>query len=157
MTASVFHKIKLEAIRQFFPTMLLILGIVACDTRNGVDREAVKNEMANRELKRLRISDILQGAQKLSSDYFALTVSAEKSIWKDSLSMEENVLLLNEAREEVQALAEAFQYAVEQSLPLEDHVEESGEYVLVYHPVVRSDSLTVIQLTIPKKTIVKLL
>lgn len=137
--------------------ILLLAGWVSCDTQNGVDRSAVKKEMANRELKRLRISDLIKGAQELSTTYFAATDSLETKALRDSLDIQEEPIIMVQSTQEEKELFEAFFYAVQENLPLEDYVTESGESILVYHPIKVEDSLSLIRLKIPKKTIVKML
>ena len=157
MIASLFDKLHSYTSCQAILIGLLLFSLFSCDTRNGVDRAIVKEEMANRELKRLRLSDIIKGAEELSTRYFSLTNLESRATWRDSLGIQERTILPSEASQEEKELIEAFQYVIEQQLLLEDYTMESGVNILIYHPTTEADSLIVTQLQISKKTIVKML
>ena len=66
-----FARINFPGLNSFKSYLFLFLvALLSCDTQNGVDREAVKKEMANRELKRLRNSDIVRRGEEIGKKYF---------------------------------------------------------------------------------------
>ena len=125
-----------------------------CDTRNGVDREAIKQEMANRELKRLRNSDIVQRGEEIGKTYFSLSDTSEAVAFADSLNLKV-IELKSGGTEEERELLEAFLYASENNQDLDDYVSDTNEEVFFYHPEMVGKSLVVTRLTISKKEIVR--
>ncbi len=132
--------------------MTLSILISSCDTQNGVDREAVKREMANRELKRLRNSDILKRGEEIGKKYFE--TSTDAAALADSLKLEVKVLIVAETEEEKQLL-EAFSYAVENNQDIEDYLSDTPQEIFFYHPKLEGDSLLVTRITIAKKVVVQ--
>lgn len=135
--------------------LLLTLGslLSGCDTRNGVDREAVKKEMASRELKRLRNSDILQRGEEIGKKYFSFSDPNQAIAFADSLTLAITEVKSGETEEEKELL-EAFLYATENNQDIEDYISDSPEQVLFYHPEIVGKYLVVTRLTISKKVIV---
>lgn len=140
--------------RMMWLLMTITLITTGCDTQNGVDREAVKKEMANRELKRLRNSDILQRGEEIGKKYFSLADSSQTIAFSDSLSLKVSKLKAGETEEE-RELLEAFIYASENNQDLDDYLTDKAELVFFYHPEMIGDKLVVTRLTISKKAIVK--
>lgn len=134
--------------------LFVVIVIPGCDTRNGVDRAAVKEEMANRELKRLRNSDIIQRGEEIGKRYFELTDTQQAQEFADSLQIEVKQLLTTSTEEEKQ-LMEAFVYATENNQGVEDYISDTPDAVLFYRPVQVQDSLIVTRLIISKKEIVR--
>lgn len=136
--------------------LLLTIGTLlpSCDTQNGVDREAVKEEMANRELKRLRKSDILRRGEEIGKRYFEMAKTGEIQAFADSLSIIATEFNSAETKEE-QELLDAFIYASEHNQDLTDYLSDTPELVYFYHPEVVGEHLLVTRLTITKKAIVK--
>ena len=139
--------------RMMFLLLTFVIILTGCDTQNGVDREAVKKEMANRELKRLRNSDILQRGEEIGKSYFEMA-ETEQQAFVDSLSIVVTELKAAETEEEKELL-EAFIYASENNQDLTDYLSDTPELVYFYHPEIIEESLVVIRLTITKKAIVK--
>lgn len=131
-----------------------LVALLSCDTQNGVDREAVKKEMANRELKRLRNSDILRRGEEIGKKYFDISDANQLQSFTDSLAMTVTELKTAETEEE-QELLEAFLYASENNQDLTDYLSDTPELVYFYHPEIVEQSLVVTRLTITKKAIVK--
>lgn len=140
--------------RMMFLLMTISVLVTGCDTQNGVDREAVKKEMANRELKRLRNSDILRRGEEIGKRYFAISDSITAIAFSDSLNLKSAKLKSGETDEE-RELLEAFVYAVENNQDLDDYLTDTTDLVFFYHPEVIGNNLEVTRLTISKKTIVK--
>jgi len=119
-----------------------------------IDREAIKKEMEQREIKRLLPADLVEGAYQRGD---LLAAKAEKLILQDqqsfsslldsqalnavdSLAQAEDVQIrwVDQANDSVrldnkeQQLWEAYQYNVENSLPLDDNVQRLGDEEYLY-------------------------
>ncbi len=140
--------------RMMLLLMTITLITTGCDTKNGVDREAVKKEMANRELKRLRNSDILQRGEEIGKAYFSIADTSEAIAFSDSLGIEVTSLKSGETDEE-RELLEAFIYASENNQELDDYLTDTPEDVFFYHPEMIGMDLIVTRLTLSKKAIVR--
>ncbi|MDW3196986.1 MAG: hypothetical protein R8G66_31705 [Cytophagales bacterium] len=137
-----------------FLLLIFITVLTGCDTQNGVDREAVKREMANRELKRLRNSDIVRRGEEIGKKYFDISEADQLQSFTDSLAIKVTELKSAETEEEKE-LQEAFLYASENNQDLTDYLSDTPELVYFYHPEIVEQSLVITRLTITKKAIVK--
>lgn len=110
--------------------------------------------MANRELKRLRNSDILQKGEEIGKNYFSISDTVQAFAFADSLSIQVHDIKTGETQEEKELL-EAFLYAAENNQDLDDYLSDTSDKVFYYQPKFVDGRLVITRLTITKKAIVQ--
>ncbi len=150
---------------------LLFIATLACGGVDGgkqqIDREAIKEEMEQREIRRILPAEIVEAAYErgamLSEQALNLCVetyqpseqeaqalvSPEALLTIDSLAQLENVSIrwvdktsdLSQLIEKERQLWEAYLYNVEKNLPLNDNVQKLGDEAFVYTKPLVLDSV----------------
>ena len=100
----------------FFYALIIFLFVEGCDNK-PVNQEAIKDEMANRELKRIPEGDILQKGMELGD---TIAIEAQQLLQKN---------LLNAIQEG--GVAHALQFCNANALDLVKDLEEEGGYQIM--------------------------
>ena len=138
-------------------SILAVFCLTQCDTRQNIDREAVKKEMLSREIKRVKESDILLEGERIgkliseSSDSLAQATVDKYQISYDSILWDSSPAdsLLN-------TILDAYQFANESGYELPQGIQSQTDKTLYYCvPMEQSDSISgVVVLSIPRKDLV---
>lgn len=162
----------MERVRNYLSIipMITVLCLGACSPGKPVDREAVKQEMASREFKRLTKAELMAGADQVSRKVVAVAKSQfEKhgsesiTLLADSLDAEISRLLATDStfvtrlHPDAVPVWEAYNYAPEAAAI---HIQElTNGYFLVTDPITScADSAALCglwQLLLPKKVVIE--
>ncbi len=141
-------------------TIALAVIILSCDTTQKVNREAVKEEMKSREVKRLTDSQIMEQATVIGDmAYKALQLgdsSLSDFINKINIQIDTMKWGDDPFSEQEKNILEAYQYAMENKLPAESGIQgNDGKIFYFCAPYFEEQQMAgVIILKILKKDIV---
>ncbi len=143
--------------RSVFAFMLVSLFFTACDTRQQIDREAVKKEMKSREIRRLTDSEV-----QLEANRIGAIVSTSTGDELDSLMKTYNLIADTYRWEDaiqdstINSIVDVFKFANANDQDVSKGVQVSTSK-LFYYCIPLEDSIGkqgVTVLTIPKKELI---
>ncbi|MEL7144936.1 MAG: hypothetical protein AAFO69_01105 [Bacteroidota bacterium] len=134
-----------------------LFAIIACDTRQSIDREAVKKEMKSREIKRVRESDVLLEGERVGK----LISSSNDSLAKqlvDKYQIAYDTLLWGSTPKDstISSILGVYQYASDENLDMPQGIQTTDQQELYYCiPLQQNDSiLGVVIMRIPRKDLI---
>ncbi len=142
--------------------ILILLFIVSfsCDNNKQIDREAVKKEMKTREVKRLTEAEIMEKATIVGDMAWKAVQLGDSTLMEFVSKFDIDVDTMkwgdNPFTDQDKDILEAYQYAIENKLPIEPGINGSdGKIYYFYAPYIENEEVKgVITIKLLKKDIV---
>lgn len=128
---------------------------VGCQSEKPIDTQAVKKEMASRELRKISNTQITAAAEMLGKRYFQYS-SAERDVFTDSLKILVSFIpAMDIANESDKMLFEAYKELPKNDILSNLYVDIEKSIINIYGPKYEEDSLVgLLKLELPKRTVI---